>query len=100
MAQSFIIGEDSVALVLGDNLFYGHGSTFGLNMNITRCSNNYGPYHFPEKLIPLMVTNALEDKNLPIYGGGENIRDWLHVKDHCSAIDLVIHKGQPGHWWP
>ena len=67
-----------------------------MNVNITRCSNNYGPFHFPEKLIPLMVTNAIEGKELPIYGDGKNIRDWLHVKDHCSAIDLVIHNGKPG----
>jgi len=70
--------------------------TYGLNVNITRCSNNYGPYHFPEKLIPLMITNALENKPLPVYGKGDNVRDWLHVKDHCSAIDLVLHKGRPG----
>jgi dTDP-glucose 4,6-dehydratase len=70
--------------------------TYGLNVNITRCSNNYGPFQFPEKLIPLMIINALNNKNLPIYGDGKNIRDWLHVRDHCSAIDLVIQKGQPG----
>lgn len=70
--------------------------TYGLNVNITRCSNNYGPYHFPEKLIPLMITNALEGKPLPVYGKGDNVRDWLHVKDHCSAVDLVIHSGKPG----
>jgi dTDP-glucose 4,6-dehydratase len=70
--------------------------TYGLNVNITRCSNNYGPYHFPEKLIPLMITNGLNNKPLPIYGDGENIRDWLHVKDHCAAIDLVLHKGRKG----
>jgi dTDP-glucose 4,6-dehydratase len=80
----------------GDLLVSAYHETFGMNVNITRCSNNYGPYHFPEKLIPLMVTNALEGKDLPIYGDGKNIRDWLHVKDHCSAIDLVIHKGEPG----
>ncbi|MFG6495390.1 dTDP-glucose 4,6-dehydratase [Fictibacillus sp. UD] len=80
----------------GDLLVSAYHETFGMNVNITRCSNNYGPYHFPEKLIPLMVTNALEGKDLPIYGDGKNIRDWLHVKDHCSAIDLVIHKGKPG----
>jgi dTDP-glucose 4,6-dehydratase len=80
----------------GDLLVSAYHETFGLNVNITRCSNNYGPYHFPEKLIPLMVTNALEGKDLPIYGDGKNIRDWLHVKDHCTAIDLVIHKGEPG----
>lgn len=79
-----------------DMLVRSYFETFGMNVNITRCSNNYGPYHFPEKLIPLMVTNALEGKVLPIYGDGKNIRDWLHVKDHCAAIDLVIHKGVPG----
>lgn len=80
----------------GDLLVRAYHETYGLNVNITRCSNNYGPYHFPEKLIPLMITNALEGKELPIYGDGQNIRDWLHVKDHCSAIDLVIHRGRPG----
>ncbi|MGP9076921.1 dTDP-glucose 4,6-dehydratase [Geobacillus thermodenitrificans subsp. calidus] len=80
----------------GDLLVRAYHETYGLNVNITRCSNNYGPYHFPEKLIPLMITNALEGKELPIYGDGQNIRDWLHVKDHCVAIDLVIHKGRPG----
>lgn len=70
--------------------------TFGLPVNITRCSNNYGPFHFPEKLIPLMIINALKDKKLPVYGDGKNVRDWLHVTDHCSAIDLVLHKGING----
>ncbi|NHC43334.1 dTDP-glucose 4,6-dehydratase [Bacillus sp. MM2020_1] len=70
--------------------------TFNLNVNITRCSNNYGPYQFPEKLIPLIITNAIQNKDLPIYGDGLNIRDWLHVEDHCEAIDLVLHKGLPG----
>ena len=79
-----------------DMLVLAYAETFGMNVNITRCSNNYGPYHFPEKLIPLMVTNALEGKELPIYGDGKNVRDWLHVKDHCAAIDLVIHKGRSG----
>jgi len=79
-----------------DLLVRSYFETYGLDVNITRCSNNYGPYHFPEKLIPLIVTNAIEGKELPIYGDGENIRDWLHVKDHCSAIDLVIHEGKPG----
>ncbi|MFJ7825279.1 dTDP-glucose 4,6-dehydratase [Psychrobacillus sp. NPDC096623] len=79
-----------------DLLVRSYFETFGLNVNITRCSNNYGPYQFPEKLIPLMVTNALEGKDLPIYGDGKNIRDWLHVKDHCAAIDLILHKGEPG----
>lgn len=80
----------------GDLLVRAYHETYGMNVNITRCSNNYGPYQFPEKLIPLMITNAMEGKELPIYGDGKNIRDWLHVKDHCSAVDLVIHKGKPG----
>ncbi|MBC6975852.1 dTDP-glucose 4,6-dehydratase [Bacillus sp. Xin] len=70
--------------------------TYDLHVNITRCSNNYGPYQYPEKLIPLMVTNALETKPLPVYGTGRNVRDWLHVYDHCTAIDLVLHKGKKG----
>ena len=79
-----------------DLMVRAYGETFDLPINITRCSNNYGPYQFPEKLIPLMISNALEDKELPIYGDGKNIRDWLHVYDHCSAIDLVLHKGKLG----
>ena len=63
---------------------------------VSRCSNNYGPYHFPEKLIPLMISRALADEELPVYGNGENVRDWLHVSDHCEAIDLIIHKGKVG----
>jgi dTDP-glucose 4,6-dehydratase len=63
---------------------------------ITRCSNNYGPYQFPEKLIPLFITNALTDQQLPLYGDGLNVRDWIHVQDHCSAIDCVLHRGTPG----
>ena len=70
--------------------------TFGLPVTISRCSNNYGPYHFPEKLIPLIISRALADENVPIYGKGDNIRDWLHVEDHCSAIDLIIHHGRVG----
>lgn len=79
-----------------DLLVRAYHETFGLNVNITRCSNNYGPYQFPEKLIPLIITNALEDKAIPVYGDGLQIRDWLHVTDHCSAIDLVLHKGASG----
>ncbi|SHP78090.1 dTDP-glucose 4,6-dehydratase [Mycobacteroides abscessus subsp. abscessus] len=79
-----------------DLLVRAYNETFGLPVNITRCSNNYGPFHFPEKLIPLMIINALNDKELPIYGDGLNIRDWLHVEDHCQAIDLVLHKGRDG----
>ena len=70
--------------------------TFGLPVTISRCSNNYGPYHFPEKLIPLMISRALADEELPVYGKGENVRDWLYVEDHCKAIDLIIHKGRVG----
>lgn len=70
--------------------------TYGLPVTISRCSNNYGPYHFPEKLIPLMISRALADEELPVYGKGENVRDWLHVSDHCVAIDLIIHKGAVG----
>jgi len=79
-----------------DLLVRAYHETFGLNVNITRCSNNYGPYQFPEKLIPLMIHNALHDKSLPVYGDGLNVRDWLYVEDHCSAIDLVLHKGVSG----
>ncbi|WP_309120818.1 dTDP-glucose 4,6-dehydratase [Paenibacillus sp.] len=79
-----------------DLLVRAYHETFGLPVNITRCSNNYGPYHFPEKLIPLMIINALHDKPLPVYGDGLNIRDWLYVEDHCRAIDLVLHKGVTG----
>jgi dTDP-glucose 4,6-dehydratase len=70
--------------------------TFGLPVMITRCSNNYGPYQFPEKLIPLMIANALEQKPLPVYGDGQNVRDWIYVDDHCRAIDRVLRNGQPG----
>jgi dTDP-glucose 4,6-dehydratase len=80
----------------GDMLVRAYHETFGLNVNITRCSNNYGPYQFPEKLIPLMISNALNDKALPVYGDGLNVRDWLYVEDHCSAIDLVLHSGVNG----
>lgn len=70
--------------------------TFGVPATISRCSNNYGPYHFPEKLIPLMIANALNDKELPVYGKGDNVRDWLYVEDHCCAIDLILRKGRVG----
>ncbi|GIO35154.1 dTDP-glucose 4,6-dehydratase [Paenibacillus antibioticophila] len=80
----------------GDMLVRAYHETFGLPVNITRCSNNYGPYQFPEKLIPLMISKALAEEPLPIYGDGLNIRDWLFVEDHCSAIDLVIHQGRDG----
>jgi dTDP-glucose 4,6-dehydratase len=79
-----------------DLLVRAYNETFGLNTVITRCSNNYGPFQFPEKLIPLIISNALEDKALPVYGDGLNIRDWLHVEDHCAAIALAFFKGQSG----
>jgi dTDP-glucose 4,6-dehydratase len=80
----------------GDMLVRAYHETFGLPVNITRCSNNYGPYQFPEKLIPLIISRALHDQVIPIYGDGLNIRDWLYIEDHCRAIDLVIHQGQMG----
>lgn len=79
-----------------DLLVGAYHRTYGLPCTISRCSNNYGPYQFPEKLIPLMIMNALEDKPLPVYGDGKNVRDWLYVEDHCKAIDLIIHKGTVG----
>ncbi|MEW5953094.1 MAG: dTDP-glucose 4,6-dehydratase [Bacillota bacterium] len=79
-----------------DLLVRAYHMTYGVPVNITRCSNNYGPYQHPEKLIPLFVANALEDKELPLYGDGRNVRDWLHVLDHCRAIDLVMHRGKNG----
>lgn len=85
----------SASKTASDHLVQAYGHTYGLNVNITRCSNNYGPYQFPEKLIPLMISNALEDKALPVYGDGLNVRDWLHVKDHCRAIDIVLRHAQP-----
>ncbi|RAT98702.1 dTDP-glucose 4,6-dehydratase [Brevibacillus sp. Leaf182] len=86
----------SASKAAADLLVRAYHETYGLAVNITRCSNNYGPYHFPEKLIPLMVIHALRGKQLPVYGDGLNVRDWLHVKDHCAAIDLVIHRGRSG----
>ena len=86
----------SASKASADLLVRSYHETHGLNAMITRCSNNYGPYQYPEKLIPLMIINALKGKQLPVYGDGKNIRDWLHVKDHCSAIDLVLHQGKPG----
>lgn len=73
-----------------------YNRTFGLPVTISRCSNNYGPYQFPEKLIPLILSRALDNEKLPVYGKGENVRDWLHVLDHCEAIDLILHKGKVG----
>ena len=79
-----------------DLLVLAYHRTYGLPVSISRCSNNYGPYHFPEKFIPLIIANALNGKKIPVYGTGENVRDWLYVKDHCIAIDLIIRKGTPG----
>ena len=79
-----------------DLLVLAYHRTYGLPVTISRCSNNYGPYHFPEKLIPLMITNALNDQPLPVYGDGLNVRDWLYVEDHCKAIDLIVHNGHVG----
>lgn len=79
-----------------DLLVLAYHRTYGLPVTISRCSNNYGPYHFPEKLIPLMIANALADKPLPVYGEGLNVRDWLYVEDHCRAIDLILRKGRIG----
>lgn len=86
----------SASKASADLLVQAYHRTFKLPVTISRCSNNYGPYHFPEKLIPLMIANALADKELPVYGKGENVRDWLYVEDHCSAIDLIIHNGKVG----
>jgi dTDP-glucose 4,6-dehydratase len=79
-----------------DMLVRSYHKTFGLNVVITRCSNNYGPFQFPEKLIPLMITNALHEKELPVYGDGMNVRDWIHVIDHCRAVDVILRKGAAG----
>lgn len=86
----------SASKASADLLVQAYYRTYKLPVTISRCSNNYGPYHFPEKLIPLMIANVLNDKNLPVYGKGENVRDWLYVEDHCSAIDLIIRKGKIG----
>ena len=86
----------SASKASADLLALAYHRTYGLPVTISRCSNNYGPYQFPEKLIPLMIVNALNDKPLPVYGKGENVRDWLYVEDHCKAIDLIIHNGRNG----
>ena len=86
----------SASKASADLLVRAYHETYGLPVNITRCSNNYGPYQFPEKLIPLMIHNCLHDKSLPVYGDGMQVRDWLHVQDHCSAIATVLQKGQDG----
>lgn len=86
----------SASKASADLLVQAYYRTFQVPVTISRCSNNYGPYHFPEKLIPLMIANALNNKPLPVYGNGENVRDWLYVEDHCIAIDLILHKGRVG----
>jgi dTDP-glucose 4,6-dehydratase len=86
----------SASKASADLLVEAYHRTFGLPVTISRCSNNYGPYQFPEKLIPLMISKALAEEELPVYGKGENVRDWLYVKDHCRAIDLILHNGQKG----
>ena len=86
----------SASKASADMIARAYNETFGMPVNITRCSNNYGPYQFPEKLIPLMINNCLKEKDLPVYGDGMQVRDWLHVSDHCSAIDTVLHKGKDG----
>ena len=86
----------SASKASADLLVGAYHRTYGLNATISRCSNNYGPYHFPEKLIPLMIANALADKPLPVYGAGLNVRDWLYVEDHCRAIDLILRHGRMG----
>ena len=86
----------SASKASADMLASAYHKTFGLPIMITRCSNNYGPFQFPEKLIPLLISNALEERDLPIYGDGLNVRDWIHVKDHCAALAMVLEKGVPG----
>ena len=86
----------SASKASADLLVQAYHRTFGVPVTISRCSNNYGPYHFPEKLIPLMIANALGGKPLPVYGDGKNVRDWLYVEDHCAAIDLIIRRGRVG----
>ena len=86
----------SASKASADLLVLSYYRTFGLPVTISRCSNNYGPYQFPEKLIPLMISKALKNEPLPVYGDGKNVRDWLHVEDHCRAIDLILHRGRVG----
>ena len=86
----------SASKTAADLIALAYGHTFGMDVVVTRCSNNYGPYQFPEKLIPLMIANALEDKKLPVYGDGQQIRDWIHVDDHCRAILAALEKGKTG----
>lgn len=86
----------SASKAASDHLVKAYHRTYGLEVTLSNCSNNFGPYQFPEKFIPLTITNILEDKKVPIYGAGDQVRDWLYVNDHCRAIDLIVHKGKPG----
>ncbi len=86
----------SASKASADLLVSSYNKTYKLPVNISRCSNNYGPYQFPEKLIPLMIVNTLKGKKLPVYGDGQQIRDWIHVRDHCRALDMILHRGQSG----
>src|SRR5690606_16328198 len=86
----------SASKTSADLIVMSYYHTFNMPINITRCSNNYGPYQYPEKLIPLMIYNCLHGRKLPIYGDGKNVRDWLYVEDHCRAIDMVLHNGRIG----
>jgi len=86
----------SASKAAADLLVQAYNRTFNVPITISRCSNNYGPYHFPEKLIPLMISRALNNQSLPVYGNGENVRDWLYVEDHCAAIDIILHDGKDG----
>jgi dTDP-glucose 4,6-dehydratase len=86
----------SASKASADLLALAYHRTFGLDVLVSRCSNNYGPYQFPEKLIPLMVINALQDKSLPVYGDGQNVREWLHVEDHCEALAVLLERGRAG----
>ena len=88
--------EDSAAKASSDMLVRSYFTTYGVPAVITRCSNNYGPFQYPEKIIPLFVTNAIDDQKLPLYGDGKNVRDWLYVADHCRAVDIALHKGKNG----
>ena len=89
----------SAAKAGGDLLARAYAVTHGLNVSVTRCTNNYGPYHFPEKVIPLFVTNLLDGRKVPLYGDGHNVRDWLHVDDHCRGISIVLEKGAPAEYY-
>ncbi len=86
----------SASKAASDHLVRAYHKTYGLPVTISNCSNNYGPYQFPEKMVPLMILNALEGKSLPVYGDGQNIRDWLYVEDHCKAIWIIMNKGSKG----